>query len=75
MSPETWRTLVIMVTGSAATTIFQMWLFRWRKREEIPEEMHKDLKQLQKDIVNVRGEVLYLKGRINGKEWRRGESI
>jgi hypothetical protein len=45
-----------------------------KSKMEALEAAHKDLRQLQRDIVAVRGEVLYLKGRINGKEWKRGEA-
>jgi hypothetical protein len=60
-------------------------LFKWKKREHVPEdiselkskvealgEFYKDIRLMQKDLIAVRGEVLYLKGRINGTEWRKG---
>ena len=69
-----WQSLLVICGGNVFFFLLQIAYFRFKKRENFPEELNKDLKQLQKDIVNVRGEVLYLKGRINGKEWRRNET-
>jgi hypothetical protein len=70
MTAETWRTLIIMVAGSAATTIFQLWLFRYKRREAKPDE---DIQQLQRDLIVVRGQIKYIQGILNGKHWKRQE--
>lgn len=71
MNPETWRTLVITVCGVACSTIFQMWLFRWRKREEFPDALHKEVADLRSDLVKAREDIARIKGRINGHGWRQ----
>jgi len=51
MTAETWRTLIIMVAGSACTTVFNMWLFRWRKKEETQAQVPVDVSDLRNKIA------------------------
>jgi len=66
-----WQSLLVICGGNVFFFLLQVAYFRWKKREDIPEELHKDIKQLQRDIVAVRGEVIYIKGRLNGAGWRK----
>ena len=59
----------ILMTGGSG--LVQVWIIRWAKRENIPEELRKEMEELRATLANVRGQVKYLEGKINGKHWVR----
>lgn len=66
-----WQTILLVVIGPAISSVFgNMIYYRWRKRENAPEDLRKEIIELGKQLATLRGQVKYLEGRLNGKHWR-----
>jgi uncharacterized membrane protein len=66
MTPIFWQIVVgVIMIGAAA--IVQVYVHRYLKREDVPEEIRKELGEL-------RSKVDYIEGKINGRHWRQGET-
>lgn len=65
--------IVIGVVTIGAGSVAQVWIIRWAKRDSVPDEIRKEIDQLREILTGVRGKVMYLEGRINGKNWKREE--
>jgi hypothetical protein len=61
-----WQVVVGVITIILAS-IAQVVVFRYLKRESIPEE-------IRKELAEVRSKIDYLEGKVNGRQWRRGET-
>lgn len=57
--------------GWIGTALIGMYFYRWKKRENFPHELEKEIKEMRKEMVTIRGQVKYLEGRLNGKHWIR----
>lgn len=66
-----WQNLIVLAAGNLFFFLLQVWFFHWRKREEAPDELHKEVECLRNDVVALRVEVARIKGRINGKGWNQ----
>jgi hypothetical protein len=65
-----WAQLLVISGGNVVFFALQVWFFHWRSRAGVPAELRKEIRQVQNDIVALRGQVKYLEGRMNGKHWR-----
>jgi hypothetical protein len=66
-----WVTILVVVIGPAVTSVMgNMIYYRWRKRENVPDDLRKEIVDLVKQVVVLRGQVKYIEGRLNGKHWR-----
>ena len=61
----------MMVLGWVGNYAICVMYFRFKKREEAPDEIHKEVVSLREDVNKLRGAVKYLEGRLNGKGWLR----
>lgn len=62
--------VAMMILSALVNAAILVWGFRWKKRESFPEELQKEIRQLTKDMVTVRGQIKYIEGRLNGKHWK-----
>jgi hypothetical protein len=73
MSP--WQQILFFAAstglGMFGTLAANILYYRYKKREEIPSELHREVAGLQKDLVKVREDIARIKGRINGHGWAR----
>lgn len=69
--------VVLLVVGTGfslgAHVVVIRWAHRWKKQQSIPDELQREIRQLSRDMVVVRGQIKYIEGRLNGKGWLRGE--
>lgn len=73
MSAETalfWQVGIAVVTIGASGFV-QVWIYRWIKRDRLPEKLREEINELRDTLAAVRGQVKYLEGKINGKHWVR----
>ena len=66
--------IVVLVVGTGLSLAANYLLIRWAQRQNIPVELRKDIERLGRDLVVVRGQIKYIQGRLNGKEWQREET-
>jgi hypothetical protein len=70
-----WPALELMIgsiiLGAAMQWIGRVLFFRWQKRQEVPDGIHKEVEQLGKDVVGLRVEIARIKGQLNFKVWRK----
>jgi len=60
-----------IIISAAVNWIVMVVFFHWKKREEVPDELHKDVECLRQDVVALRVDLARVKGRINGHGWKR----
>lgn len=65
-----WRELLVVIGGNIIFLVLNMYFVHWRKRDNLPYELGREMKQLRYDIIALRGQVKYLEGRMNGRHWR-----
>jgi hypothetical protein len=65
-----WEQILIIGTGNMTFFALQIAYFRWKKRQEVPQELEKEIAQLRYDLVALRGQVKYIQGVLNGKHWK-----
>jgi len=85
--------ICLVISGQLVGAIITIYLVRWRKAEDEPGKLHKEvvdaikelredwergreiadkeLNDLSKALVVVRGQVKYLEGRMNFKAWKQ----
>jgi hypothetical protein len=83
MSPIFWQILV-GVLMIAIGAVVQIWIYRYLKREAVPEDMvllksvvrdHGErIDRNEKDLVTARGQIKFIQGVLNGKHWKQGEA-
>lgn len=70
-----WQTIIygilMLLGGAVVNVVVTIWVVHWKKRDSVPEELQKEIRQLTKDMVTVRGQIKYIEGRLNGKHWAR----
>jgi hypothetical protein len=61
----------LMIIGAAVNWIVMVLFFRWKQREAVPDEIHKEVECLRNDVIGLRVEMARIKGQLNFKTWRK----
>jgi hypothetical protein len=61
----------MIIIGAAVNWIVMVLFFRWKKRETVPDELHKEVECLRNDVIGLRVEMARIKGQLNFKTWRK----
>jgi hypothetical protein len=61
----------MIVIGAAVNWISMTVFFWWKRRQQVPDELHKDVECLRNDVVALRVDIARIKGRLNFKAWTK----
>jgi hypothetical protein len=71
-----WPAIELMVgsiiIGACVNWIVMVAFFRWKKREEVPDELQKEVESLRKHVTLLRVDMARIKGQLNFKTWKQG---
>ena len=70
-----WPAIELMVgsiiIGACVNWIVMIAFFRWKKREEVPDELEKEVASLHRHVVGLRVDMARIKGQLNFKTWKK----
>lgn len=66
-----WQAIAVAMAGQVISFLTMVTYYRWRKQQEMPSELHKEIEEVRRDMVKIREDVARIKGRINGHGWRQ----
>ena len=59
-----WQQVILIVCGQGITFLFTIWFFRFRKRENVPDELCNDIEQIRDDISIMGQRVARIEGHL-----------
>lgn len=62
--------VLLMLGGSVMNFLISVWVWEWKRKKQIPDEIRGEVDLLRSDVNALRGSIKYIEGRLNGRHWK-----